>query len=118
MGREGEKGDGAQNSTTFAAFWNRWKQFRLLLRQRNGDSRIRWTAAATATETETAAVATVTTTMTETTANVRTFVRSLAAESRAKERGGRNDSIKCESARRDGDGDGEATLKRTAAKVI
>lgn len=76
MGREGEKGDGAQNSTTFAAFWNRWKQFRMLLRQRNGDSRIRWTAAATATETETAAVVT---TMTETTANVRTFVRSLAS---------------------------------------
>lgn len=54
----------------------------------------------------------------------RTYVRSFArlarsaAESRAKERGGRNDSIKCESARRDGDGDGEATLKRTAAKVI
>lgn len=35
MRREGE---GAQNSTTFAAFWNRWKQFRMLLRQRNGDS--------------------------------------------------------------------------------
>lgn len=54
----------------------------------------------------------------------RTYFRSFArlarsaAESRAKERGGRNDSIKCESARRDGDGDGEATLKRTAAKVI
>lgn len=80
MGREGEKGDGAQNSTTFAAFWNRCKQFRMLLRQRNGDSRIRWTATATATVTETAAVAT---TMTETAANVRTFVRSLASPQRS-----------------------------------
>lgn len=56
----------------------------------------------------------------------RTYVCSFArlarsaGESRAKRArgGGRNGSIKCESARRDGDGDGEATLKRTAAKVI